>query len=58
MQNGYVERFNRSYREGVLDAYILTSIDQAREETYEWMEDYNNNHPHEGLGDKAPSEYT
>lgn len=58
MQNGYVERFNRSYREGVLDAYILTSIDQAREETYEWMEDYNNNHPHESLGDKAPSEYT
>jgi putative transposase len=33
MQNGYVERFNRSYREGVLDAYILTTINQAREET-------------------------
>jgi putative transposase len=30
-QNGYIERFNRSYREGVLDAYILTDIQQARE---------------------------
>ncbi|KYP13812.1 MAG: hypothetical protein A1D16_11375 [Flavihumibacter sp. CACIAM 22H1] len=58
MQNGYVERFNRSYREGVLDAYILTTIHHAREETYVWMEDYNNNHPHESLGDKAPTEFT
>lgn len=58
MQNGYVERFNRSYREGVLDAYILTSIAQAREETSIWMEDYNNNHPHESLGNKTPLEYT
>lgn len=28
-QNGFIERFNRSYREGVLDAFILSSIDQA-----------------------------
>jgi putative transposase len=55
-QNGYIERFNRSYREGVLDAYILTSIHEAREETMIWMEDYNNNHPHESLGDKTPAE--
>ena len=56
-QNGYVERFNRSYREGVLDALILSSIHEAREETAQWMEDYNNNHPHESLGDKTPAEY-
>jgi putative transposase len=56
MQNGYVERFNRSYREGVLDAYILTSIHQAREETAMWMEDYNNNHPHDSLDDQTPFE--
>jgi putative transposase len=55
-QNGYIERFNRSYREGVLDAYILTDIHQAREETLMWMEDYNNNHPHESLGDRTPAE--
>lgn len=57
MQNGYVERFNRSYREGVLDAYILTTVYQAQDETDIWMEDYNNHHPHGSLGDKPPSEY-
>jgi putative transposase len=57
MQNGFIERFNRSYREGVLDAYILSSISQAREETEIWMDDYNNHHPHNSLGDKTPSEY-
>jgi len=56
-QNGFIERFNRSYREGVLDAFILSSIDQAREETSIWMEDYNNNHPHKSLGGKTPLEY-
>ena len=40
-QNGYIERFNRSYREGVLDAFVLSSLHQAREETTCWMEDYN-----------------
>lgn len=55
-QNGYIERFNRSYREGVLDAYILSSIYQAREETELWMEDYNNYHPHDSLGNKTPAE--
>jgi putative transposase len=57
MQNGFIERFNRSYREGVLDAYILSRIEQAQEETDTWMEDYNHNHPHESLGNKPPVEY-
>ena len=56
-QNGFIERFNRSYREGVLDAFILSSIDQARDETATWMEDYNSNHPHKSLGGKTPLEY-
>jgi putative transposase len=55
-QNGYIERFNRSYREGVLDAFILTTIHEAKEETLQWMDDYNNNHPHDSLGDKTPAE--
>lgn len=57
MQNGYVERFNRSYREGVLDAYIFESLAQVRQQTEEWMEDYNNEHPHESLGDRTPVEF-
>lgn len=56
-QNGYIERFNRSYREGVLDAYILSTLQQAKEETDIWMDDYNHHHPHDSLGDKPPAEY-
>lgn len=57
-QNSYVERFNRSYREGVLDAYILSDLTMAQEETDVWMDDYNNNHPHGSLGNQPPAYYT
>ena len=30
MQNGYVERFNKSYRGGVLDAWLFDNIDEVR----------------------------
>ncbi|HYF31709.1 MAG TPA: integrase core domain-containing protein [Chitinophagaceae bacterium] len=42
---------------GVLDAYILSTIHQAREETICWMKDYNNHHPHGSLGDTPPAKY-
>jgi len=30
-QNAYIERFNRSFREGLLDAYVFENIDQVKE---------------------------
>jgi len=57
MQNGYIERFNRFYREDVLDAFWFTDLHQLRKLTHKWMEDYNNNHPHKSLGDKTPREF-
>ena len=57
MQNGYIERFNGSYRKGVLDSYIFQTKQQVQEETDIWMEDYNNHHPHESLGDRTPMEF-
>ncbi len=30
-QNAYIERFNRSYREDILDAYLFEDISQLRE---------------------------
>ena len=57
MQNGYIERFNRYYREDVLDAYWFNDLYQLRRLTNEWMEDYNNNHPHKSLGNQPPREF-
>jgi putative transposase len=56
-QNAYIERFNRSYREDVLDANIFESIKQVRQESLDWMNDYNNNHPHGSLDDLSPVEF-
>lgn len=57
MQNGYVERFNRHYREDVLDMHIFETISQVREKTDEFMDDYNTNHPHDSLGNLSPIEF-
>jgi putative transposase len=56
-QNGYVERFNRLYHEAVLDAYLFFDLDQVRQLTAEWLEEYNERRPHEGLGNNTPSEW-
>jgi putative transposase len=56
-QNAFVERFNGSYRRGVLNKYIFEHIDQVREQTQIWMDDYNHHRPHESLGNIAPVEY-
>jgi putative transposase len=56
-QNGFIERFNRTYREDVLDAHIFETIPQARAITDQWREDYNANHPHASLGNMSPIEF-
>lgn len=57
MQNGFIERFNRLYREDILDAYLFEDMNQIRNLSYHWMEDYNSNHPHDSLGKISPWNY-
>ncbi len=57
MQNGYVERFNRTFREDILDAYMFSSISQFNVISEKWKEDYNETHPHKSLQNKSPREH-
>ena len=56
-QNAFVERFNRSFRDEVLNANLFNSVDQAQEAADDWVQDYNEFRPHESLGDVAPMEF-
>ncbi len=56
-QNGYIERFNRTYREDILDQYWFSDLNEVRDITYEWMDMYNGQRPHSSLGYKTPWEF-
>ncbi len=56
-QNGYIERFNRTYRTKVLDLYIFKNLEQVKKITEEWLEMYNTERPHKALSNMPPIEY-
>jgi len=57
MQNGFIERFNRSYREAVLDMFVFRTLNEVREQTETWLKEYNEERPHDSLGGMTPREY-
>ena len=57
VQNAYVERFNRTYREDVLDAYLFHTVAEVQAITQDWLEEYNAIRPHQALGNLPPYQY-
>jgi putative transposase len=56
-QNAFIERFNRTYRTEVLNAYVFESIEQVQRITDEWLIEYNEQRPHDSLGRVPPLTY-
>jgi putative transposase len=56
-QNAYIERFNRTFREDVLDAYLFHSLEEVRGIVEPWIADYNAIRPHEALRGLSPYQF-
>ncbi|ENO17191.1 transposase, partial [Marinobacter nanhaiticus D15-8W] len=56
-QNSYVERFNRTYRDEILNMYVFRNLTEVRQRTESWMAEYNDERPHDSLEDLTPWEY-
>lgn len=56
MQNAYIERLNRLFREDVLDAYMFDNLEQVRILADKWMDEYNRLHPHGSLNGRTPNQ--
>ena len=56
-QNSFVERFNRTYREELLDMYVFSRLSEVRDLTEKWLKEYNEERPHESLDNMTPVEY-
>jgi putative transposase len=57
VQNAFIERFNRTYREEVLNAYLFHSTQETQALSDAWLVDYNERRPHDALGRVPPLTY-
>lgn len=56
-QNAFIERYNRTYRTEVLNAYVFESLEQVREISAVWLQSYNEERPHDALAGVPPATY-
>ena len=55
-QNAFIESFNGSLRDELLNEEWFNSLDDARRKLALWRYDYNNVRPHSSLGNQTPAE--
>ena len=55
-QNAFIESFNGSLRDELLNEEMFDGLDDARRKLALWRYDYNNVRPHSSLGNKTPAE--
>ena len=55
-QNAFIESFNGSLRDELLNEEIFDTLDDARRKLALWRYDYNTVRPHSSLGNKTPVE--
>ena len=53
-QNAYIERFNRTFRQDILDMYLFSNLREVREHSTRWMYEYNAERPHSALKNMTP----
>ena len=56
-QNAYIERFNRTYREEILNMHVFKTLMEVRELTADWVREYNEERPYDCLNGLTPWEY-
>jgi putative transposase len=56
-QNGYIERFNRTYRAEILSMHLFESLEEVQSKTNEWIYKYNHKRPHRSLARLSPRNF-
>ena len=57
MQNGYIESFNGKFRDELLNEQWFENLQQARNATAIWRQDYNEVRPHGSIGRMPPAHF-
>jgi putative transposase len=56
-QNGHNESFNGVFRDGCLNRWLFTAVQEARRLIYHWLEEYNHERPHGALDSLTPAAF-
>ena len=56
-QNGLIERFNRTFREDILDMYLFGNLNEVKEITKPWITFYNEERPHQSIANLTPKAF-